>query len=192
VADTTLGPPSLSFCFSAARICFTGECMIALGAAKKPKNKLERIDPDSINRPTLWVFSHPDLDRSLCGLAGEVGDDKDFGSWSLPAPPDLAISRGASGIPRGTSRVPHHLPAFSGLNGESGFGKFQPPSAVVRAAGWDGPRSASCPVAGCQGQCQNAAPSTRFPHHQIPVCTCKCVFPQCRPHLSAPPLASAA
>jgi hypothetical protein len=51
--------------------------MIVLRAAEKQKSQMEGNTSDSINRSTLRVFSHPDLKLSLCGLAADVGDDKD-------------------------------------------------------------------------------------------------------------------
>jgi hypothetical protein len=50
--------------------------MIMLRAAEKQKNEMEGNAPDAISRSTLRVFSDPDLERSLCGLAGDVGIDK--------------------------------------------------------------------------------------------------------------------
>jgi hypothetical protein len=83
----------LFFCFSAARICLAGGCMIVPRAAEKQKRDGGKCAGfyQQVNPPG---FSHPDVERGLFGLLEMSSPNS---RW-LPSFYGYAVSRSTRGV----------------------------------------------------------------------------------------------
>ena len=77
VTNAAIPPhPRWFFCFSAARGTLMNSFVSHVRAAEKQKDKNKEDVAYAINSPPLRGFSDVDREQDLCGLAGDVGNDK--------------------------------------------------------------------------------------------------------------------